>query len=141
MRRTLRIAVSILLLCGAGLAFLGWEGHGPLSGRYGVVTEKLSPESVLTLGTGGDPLVVSVGFAWPEEGYCPSEFRVTATETASRVILGQVQRRVPRGDTSCPGVGAGNGRAFVPLRLKTPLAARSVFRALDGKQLPVTRQP
>jgi len=131
----------LLMVCGAGLAFLGWEGRGPLAGRFGVATEQLTPESVLTSGTGGDPHVVNVGFPWSEEGYCPSEFRVTATETAARVVVGQVQRREPRGDTSCLGVGAENARAFVALTLKAPLGARPVFRALDGEPLPVTRQP
>jgi hypothetical protein len=137
-RRVTLPALWVVLVCAFGLVFLGWEGHGPLAGRFGVVTEQLTPDTVLLPGPGMDPLVVTVGFKWPKPGYCVGEFHVAATETDARVIVSQVQRRVPRGDLPCAGVGS-SGRAFVPLRLKAPLGVRPMFRAVDGKQLTVTK--
>lgn len=99
----------------------------------------LTPEGVARLGAGGDPAVVMVYFGWGESGYCPEQFTVTADETASRVVVGQVVNTEPQFSIirSCAGVGTLNGMAGVPLRLAAPVGDREVRRALDGATLAV----
>ena len=92
--RHLVIAViAVLVLGGVGLAIAGYNGHGPFAAP-GVVETRHEPEVIRELGEGGDPLVIMVGFAWPEDGYCSGQFHVSAVETATEVRVGPVISRL-----------------------------------------------
>ena len=96
------------------------------------------PNAMKLLGEGGDPRVILVGVTWTDDGYCPGEFHVSATETASEVKVGMVVRRtVLFGAGPCAGVGTVDNTAWAELRLASPLGSRIVIRESDGVVLPV----
>jgi hypothetical protein len=114
---------------------LALTGRGPFAAEPEELT--LRPLQVRTLGEGGDPLVVSVMFQWPEEGFCSGQFTVTARESKSTVSLSEVKGfRMPP-DTPCAGLGTLDGLASAVLTLEAPLGDRAVTRAVDGRSVPV----
>jgi hypothetical protein len=97
-----------------------------------VVTEKTIRPELVSLQDGG-PLI---GFTWRRSGYCAGQFKVTATETATEVMVGDViSREYSRG--ACAGLGTTDNIAWVSLTLASPLGSRSVVRQSDGAALPV----
>jgi hypothetical protein len=97
----------------------------------------LQPQAVRLLGEGGDPLVVLVGVTWTEDGYCPGEFHVHATETTTKVKVGAVIRRTLLFGGTCAGVGTVNRMAWAELTLASPLGTRVAIRNSDGVVLPI----
>ena len=101
----------------------------------------LTPTSVAQLGGGGDPLAQGLLFPWADEGFCSGPFRVTAQETQSTVTISQVSNTDPLFSLvrSCDGIGVSGGLASTDLILTSPLANRTVYRAVDGARLEVRR--
>lgn len=124
-------AAGILLV---SLVILTMSGHGPFAHKAEVYS--LLPTDVQELGEGGDPLVVYVRFPWHRDGYCSGQFTVTAQESESAVVLGQVVGSEWTNE-NCPGIGSDDGFAAAELRLRTPLEVRSVTRSVDGAEVPV----
>ena len=131
-RRLVVLAAIGVLVLGGCLLFAGYEGVGPFAA---IGTEEHQPEFVQELGEHGDPLVVLIGFAWAQDGYCPGQFHVSAVESATEVRVGMVT--TPSHVTGfCAGVGTLDGRAWADLRLAAPLGDRRVVRDSDGVPLP-----
>jgi hypothetical protein len=136
-RYVISALIAVVVTAGACLVFAGWHGNGPFAALKVDEETRHQPEVVLTLGEGGDPLVVMIGFAWFEEGYCSGQFHVSATETPTEVRVGTVIGRILNRYGSCAGLGTSNNRAWAELRLETPLGNRRVVRDSDGAVLPI----
>ncbi|MEW1953061.1 hypothetical protein [Terrabacter sp. NPDC080008] len=87
-----------------------------------------------------DQRIITVVFPWRESGYCTSQFRITATESPTRVVVDQVMARTIGTDEICAGVGTDGVTAGDTLQPQAPLGDRIVTRAQGCKQLEV-RQP
>jgi hypothetical protein len=125
---------AVVLVGCAFLAAFGLEGRGPVGERLGYDNRVITPTFALMRGD-GDPLAVSIGFPWSEQGYCSGQFTVRAVETADRVVVSQVRsRRANNG--LCAGLGTMGAVATVDLILRAPLGDRSVYRAEDGQAAP-----
>lgn len=133
-----RMGVAVLVVGGAAvlvLVLLAWWGKGPFAEEPKELT--FTPLEVHTLGEGGDPLVVGVIFPWSHDGYCSGQFTVSASESATGIVVGQVKGFEWSPDTPCPGLGSDGRVASAPLTLQAPLGNRRVTRAVDGAELPV----
>ncbi len=127
--------LAVLVLGGLWLAIVWHYGHGPFAAP-GIVETRHEPEVMRELGEGGDPLVVMVGYFWPEDGYCSGQFHVSAIEGAAEVRVGTVISRLLTRDGGCAGLGTSSNRAWAELRLVAPLGNRRVVRDSDGAPLP-----
>lgn len=136
-RRITAAAIAAAVIAGGGLAFVGYQGIGPLAPRLGVIVTRIVPQAVADLGDGGDPLTVSILFPWPGEGFCSGQFSVSAAETDQEVRVSDVTSREYRRGT-CAGVGTTGGVAGVALTLARPVGQRVVVRASDGEPLAAT---
>lgn len=120
-----------LLACVLVAAGMMWA-FGPRVGP----PSSLTPTSFSTLGPGGEPTVLMVRFAWPEPGFCPGEFSVSASETGGVVTVSQVTRAAsPLFGGSCAGLGTVDQQASVAVTLTEPVGTRRVVRAVDGQEL------
>jgi len=125
--RLLAAAVGVLAVA-AGAVGIYQKIHLPPV----VVTERAIRPELVSLQDGG----TRIGFTWRGGGYCAGQFKVTATETATEVTVGDViSREYSRG--ACAGLGTTDSIAWVPLTLAGPLGSRSVVRQSDGVALPV----
>ncbi|GAB2577445.1 hypothetical protein Aab01nite_11680 [Paractinoplanes abujensis] len=95
---------------------------------------RIEPQVVRLLGSGGDPLVLMVGFRWIEEGFCDGQFTVEAVETTTTVTIGTVVSR-ERDGMMCAGLGTVDEMAWVDVNLRAPLGTRSAVRSSDGVTL------
>ena len=134
MRRILVWVCAAVGIALVSLVILTVSGHGPFAHKPEVYS--LLPTEVQELGEGGDPLVVYVRFPWHRAGYCSGQFTVTAQESESAVVLGQVVGSEWTNE-NCPGIGSDDGFASAELRLRAPLGDRSVTRSADGAEVPV----
>ncbi len=134
-RHLVSAVIAVLVLGGVWLAIAGYYGHGAFAAP-GVVETRHEPEVMRELGEGSDPLVVMVGFAWPEDGYCSGQFRVAAIESSTEVRVGTVISRLLTRDGNCAGLGTSDSQAWAELRLAAPLENRRVVRDSDGAPLP-----
>lgn len=123
------VVVGVLATC----AVLAYR-----QGMFGprLIETRHQPQVVRLLGEGGDPLVISVGVTWPDDGYCSGQLTASATETATEVRLHEVVSREYVGG-SCAGIGTSDGMAWDSLQLAEPLGERAVVRDGDGARLPV----
>jgi hypothetical protein len=122
------LAVAVLgygIACCFGLVNVPF---GPL------IVKRMDPEWIF-FPEGGDPLVVRVGFTWPEDGQCLGQFRVSFDESATRIRVGTVVSRQVFGP--CAGVGTLNNKAWTDLRLSSPPGDRTFVRDRDGARLPI----
>jgi hypothetical protein len=133
-RRRPGIAATIVILSALLLVVAGFSLVATAR-----TVDSLAPVAVRTLGQGGDPRAVVVLVPWGAEDFCPDEFHVTASETATLVTLSAVTRtRVVLPLVSgCAGAGTRDGQAGVYLELAAPLGSREVVRASDGQSLPI----
>lgn len=126
------------VLVGVGalvVGLLAWMGRGPFSNEPRQLT--FSPIEARTLGEGGDLQVIVIVFPWPEDGFCSGQFSVSAQESETSVVVGQVKGSEWRPGELCAGLGSDGRVAAVDLTLRAPLGQRVVFRAVDGATLPV----
>ncbi len=125
------VVVGVVAVCAVGAFRLGMWPFGPR-----LIETQHQPQAVRLLGEGGDPLVISVGVTWPDDGYCSGQLTASATETATEVRLHDVVSREYVGG-SCAGLGTSDGMAWETLQLAQPLGERVVVRDADGVRLPV----
>jgi hypothetical protein len=131
-----RIRLVVAAAVALGIAAAVFLGSLQLA-RSLAIEESLQPQAVQLPGEGGNPLVVWVGVTWTKDGYCPVEFNVRATETATEVRVGMVVRRRLVFDTApCADVGTIDKTAWATLILASPLGRRVVIRDSDGVVLP-----
>lgn len=89
-------------------------------------------------GEGGGARSLVVLFPWSEEGYCAKQFRVSVTESPTRVTVGQVHEGpLFSVERTCEGIGVAGGLASVSATLEQPLRDRPVYRAVDVARLGV----
>ena len=129
-------SVAVVLLVGAGLVGVGYEGRGPLATRVGVTVTRVEPQGFRDPALTGDPLALVVMVRWPHEGFCSGQITASARESDREVRIGTVAG-VEHAGGSCAGVGTLNGWAGVSVKLTEPLGRRSVVRDSDGRTLPL----
>jgi hypothetical protein len=135
-RRRAFVLSAVMVVAALVVGLMTWMGRGPFAQTTREVA--ITPTEVWTLGEGGDPWVVVVAFPWDwrEEDYCLG-FDVSAVESATSVMVGQVKPHEWPGDAPCIGGAPPEGVGSSYLELKAPLGDRVVTRSVDGEALPV----
>lgn len=128
--------VGGLLLFVVVMSVAIWEARVKAAEEYAT---QITPAYVVTPGKGVDPRTITVVFPWQEVGFCAGQFRVTTTETPTKVIVSQVESRPVDENEGCAGIGTDGAVASHDVELESPLGTRSVTRALDGKLLDVSK--
>ncbi len=135
-RRRAFVVSGVVVAAGFVVGLMVWMGRGPFAPTPPEPT--ITATEVWTLGEGGDPWVVAVVFPWDwiEEDYCLG-FDVSAVESGTSVVVGQVTRHEWLGDAPCIGGAPREGLGSAHLELRAPLGDRLVTGAVDGATLPV----
>lgn len=129
------VVIGAVVSAGLGTAGAAIAGVGPLTVWIGQVS--LPPVFAIDAGAA----VMTVGFEWGEDGYCPGQFAVEAVETTTSVRVLDVQTHDDHNlwGGICAGVGTADGIAWVDVELAAPLGDRTVVRDRDG--VPLTAPP